>query len=236
MRFEPDILPGWRTEDPTTYPSIHSDLARTQNARIGKPGGRIESKSRRKITTGRRAVIRGCSPRRLHFHPRYGAGRRLGRPYVYASPPRLRTHSTAAIGMSESHCGALCQACRRGDGSWLSRDLHAHVRYRIIARRYATAPGAVHRGASKITKPGLGTVTGGRQPEVSRFRHVSGRACRSSVQVNGQDRWDEAASGRPEGRGIAVAANQYVLKITRPGPTCRRSRAATRANWPVRQA
>src|SRR5690242_3287171 len=92
----------------------------------------------------------------------------------------------------------------------------AHVWYRIVARRYAAAPGAVRRGASKITLPWLDTVTGGRQAEVSRFRHVSGRACRSSVQVNGKDRWDEASSGKPEGRGKAVDANQHVLKITRP--------------------
>ena len=57
------------------------------------------------------------------------------------------------------------------------------------------------RGIVSITKSGLGTVTGARQAEVSRFRHVSGPACRSSVQVNGQDRRDESNQRTAGGRG-----------------------------------
>jgi len=46
----------------------------------------------------------------------------------------------------------------------------------------------------------------------------------------------KVTSGRPGDGGKKVAANQSVLTITRPGPTCHRSRAAARVNWAVRHA
>ena len=77
--------------------------------------------------------------------------------------------------------------------------------------RVAIRPGAVRRGALKITKPGpaaAGGPAGGSQPAPVGIRS----ACRSSVQVSGQDCWDEASSGRPKGTGEAVAADKSVLR------------------------
>lgn len=150
--------------------------------------------------------------------------------WVRWSTPLLSVHKyhVAALGecahLPRSVCpnhivSAVCPACRRGDGAG-SAGACTHtsgIGSSRVAMRQRLELCAT--GASTITMPRLGTVTGGRQAEVGRFRHVSGTACRSSVQVNGQDRWDEASSGRPEGRGKAVDANQVVLKITRPRPS-----------------
>jgi len=61
-------------------------------------------------------------------------------------------------------------------------------------------------------------------------------ACRSSVQVTGQDRWDETSSARPKRRGKQWLRISLYSSITRSRPACHRSRPTACANRPVRQA
>jgi hypothetical protein len=54
------------------------------------------SPSRSTILAGSACGYPGLFASSAAYHPGYAAGRQLDRPYVYALPPRLRTHSSAA--------------------------------------------------------------------------------------------------------------------------------------------
>jgi hypothetical protein len=162
------------------------------------------------LTAGHRTVIQGTSPRRLHSRSRYGAGRQLDRPYVYASPPQVENSLICRDAICRKQWSALFSARRRGDvsaqlgsrtsciRSW-AVDIGQFLALSISeAARHEAGACCCHRGGP----------AGASQPAPACIRS----ACRSSVQVGGKDRRDYGIRNKAGKTGEAVAANRFVLE------------------------